>query len=597
MTERDETPEGSQDRRPAQFENGARRQSTERAGEEGRPEEPEARDDAQDAEAPPEGLTMPPWRACGYFATAIVLALAQGFGQSVISANAQQLQGSFATTQAETAWLTAAYMAPNVSITLALIKIRGQFGIRRFAEISIVGFVLAALLNFSAEGFGPNLAVRFLSGVAAAPMTSLAFLYMLEPLPPYRKMNVGLSAALTFIFMGSPVTRLISPHLLEIGLWHALASMEVALAAIGLGLIYLLPLKTPPTPMKIEAGDVISFFFIAVSFGCLAVAAVTGPIYWWTEHAWLGLLLAGGIAAFAVAACIELNRAEPLLDIRWLASPAILHFTAAILLFRLVLSEQTSGAAGLFRSLGLLNDEMQGLWLVVMGATLMGGAISAVLLKPGREVQFHTVALALLIAGSLMDARSTAQTVPSDMYLSQAMVGLASALFLPPALLSGLMSALAKGPNYILTFVIVFLTTQKLGGIFGGAIFSSFVQIRQRLHVERLSEALPATGPLVAERLAAASGALSAQVGDSALASAQAASQLAGEVQTQASVLAYNDAFLTIAAASAAALTLLLSHAAFKVWGNRPSDTAAEEAEMETEEREPVTETPRAQAA
>ncbi len=561
--------------------------------------QPDPADRAPEAEAP-SGLTMPAWRAWGYFATAVVLALAQGFGQSVISANAQQLQGSFATTQAETAWLTAAYMAPNVSLTLALIKIRGQFGIRRFAEISILGFVLAALLNVSAEGFGPHLAVRFLSGVAAAPMTSLAFLYMLEPLPDHRKMNVGLSAALTVIFMGSPVTRLISPHLLDVGMWEALTRMEAALAAIGLGLIYLLPLKTPPMPMRIEAGDVISFLFIAVSFGCLAVAAVVGPIYWWTERAWLGLLIAGGIGAFAVAACIELNRAEPLLDIRWLASPAILHFTAAILLFRLVLSEQTSGAAGLFRSLGLLNDQMQGLWLVVLGATLLGGAICAVLLKPGREFRFHAVALVLLIAGSLMDARATVQTAPADMYLSQAMIGLAAALFLPPALLSGLMSALAKGPNYILTFVIVFLTTQKLGGFFGAALFSSFVQVRQRLHAERLSEGLAGADPLVAERLDAVRAGLSPQVGDAALVSAEAVSRLAGEVQSQASVMAYDDAFLATAAASAVALALMLGHAALKTWRDRAAAAAAAApapASLETQDRAPAAAPPRAQAA
>ncbi|SFB82635.1 MFS transporter [Tropicimonas isoalkanivorans] len=547
------------------------------------------------SDAPPQGLTMPPWRACGYFATAVVLALAQGYGQSVISANAQQLQGSFSTTQAETAWLTAAYMAPNASLSLALIKIRGQIGIRRFAEVSIVGFLLATLLTFSAEDFGAHLAVRFLSGIAAAPMSSLAFLYMLEPLPPHRKMNVGLAAALTFIFMGSPVTRLVSPHLLDIGLWHALTSMEVALAAISLGLIYLLPLKTPPMPMRIEAADVISFFFIAVSFGCIAVAAVTGPIYWWTEHAWLGLVLAGGIAAFAVAASIELNRETPLLDIRWLASPPVMHFAAAILLFRLVLSEQTSGAAGLFRSMGLLNEQMQGLWLVVIGATLLGGVICAILMKPGREVQFHAVALCLLIAGSWMDSRSTAQTLPSDLYLSQGMIGLASALFLPPALLSGLMSALAKGPNYILTFVIVFLTTQKLGGIFGAAIFASFVQVRRQLHTQRLSESLAATDPLVTSRLATSFGALSPQLGDTTLVSAQAAAQLAGEVRMQASVMAYNDAFLTIAVTSAAALVLLLGHSALKVWRARKSITSPEE--TQAGRQEPASGTPQPQAA
>ena len=176
-----------------------------------------------------------------------------------------------------------------------------------------------------------------------------------------------------------------------------------------------------------------------------------------------------------------------------------------------------------------------------------------------------------------MDSRSTAQTIPSDLYLSQAMVGLASALFLPPALLSGLMSALAKGPNYILTFVIVFLTTQKLGGFFGSAIFSSFVRVRRQLHTERLSESLSSTDPLVADHLAMARGALSSQLADPTLVSAQAASQLAGQVRTEASVMAYNDAFLTTAAVSAAALVVLLGHSAVKARQTRISAKTPEE--------------------
>lgn len=525
----------------------------------------------------PGGLTMPPLRACCYFAASIVLALAQGFGQNQISANIQQAPGAFGTTQAETLWFVAAYMAPNVSLTLALIKIRGQFGLRRFAEISIVVFLLAALLNYVADGFWSNVAVRFLSGAAAASMTSLAFLYMLEPLPPQRKLNVGLSAALTFIFMGSALTRLISPHLFDAGLWPSLTALEASLAAIGLGMIYLFPLLSPPQPMKIEAGDIISFLFVAIGFGCLAVAAVTGSTYWWTERAWLGWVLAAGIASITIAACLELNRERPFLDIRWLVSPGVLHFAGALLLFRLVLSEQTSGAAGLLRTLGMLNEQSQGLWLVIIGGTIAGGAICAVLLKPGREVEFHVIALSLLIAGSLMDANSTSATLPSDMYLSQAMIALASALFLPPAMLSGLMAALAKGPNYLLTFIIVFLTTQKIGGIFGSALFSSFVQIRQKLHTQRLYETLTATNPLVTERISTWAKSLSPAITDSTYLSAQAAAQLAGEVKTQAGVLAYNDAFLAVAAISTAALILLLGHAAIRALNARRQTTQSEQ--------------------
>ncbi|MDO5757167.1 MAG: MFS transporter [Rhodobacterales bacterium] len=510
----------------------------------------------QVARAP--ALTMPPLRAAGFLLTAAVLAAAQGFSQNMVSANVQQLQGAFGATQAQTSLMVAVYMAPNVSLTAALIKIRAQFGLRNFAEISIIFFIAATLLNYAASDFYSTLGVRFISGVAAAPMTSLAFLYTLEPFPPERKLTWGLCFVLTVIFIAAPLTRLISPHLLEVGLWHGLTAMEVALAAICLGLIYIFPLASPPREKTIQGADVISFILIAASFGSLAVVFVLGPVYWWTEHDWLGWMLAAALGALALGAVAELNRKTPLLDIRWLSSPSMLHFASTMLLFRLVLSEQTSGAAGFFRTLGLLNDQMQVLWAIILGATILGGAICALTMKPGREPWFHVVALGLLIAGSLMDARVTSQTGPEQMYLSQLMIALAAALFLPPALSLGMRSALARGREYILSFIIVFLITQKIGGIFGGAVFSSFIQIRQRLHLERLYEAMPATNPLVAERLAALAGA----VADPSQRAAQAARSLGGQAAQQAAVMAYGDAFHMVAWVSALALALLLGHIA-----------------------------------
>ncbi len=522
------------------------------------PEEPE--EAAAEAEVP--FVPMHPLRAAGYFTASLTLALSQGFGQSVISANLLQLQGSFGATQAETVWLSAAYLAPNVSLTLVLIKVRNQFGLRNFAEISIIGFLAAALLNYAAGDLQSAMAVRFMSGAAAAPMTSLAFLYMLEPLPPERKMTYGLCAALTLIFMGPALTQLVSPYLLEVGLWHGLTALEAALAMVAFGLIYLLPLGKPQYAMKVHPNDITSYIFIAIGMGSIAVALVFGPIYWWTSTPWIGWLLALGIVSSAIAVVIELNRKVPLLDIRWIMSPAVLQFAAVLLVFRIVLSEQTSGAAGLFRSLGLMNEQMQVLNLIIIATTIAGGVICAFALKPGRERLFHIVALILLIIGALMDSNSTSQTVPSDMYISQTLIALASALFLPPALLSGMMSALEKGYDYILSFVIVFLTTQKVGGILGGSLFSTFIAIRQRLHLERIDEQLSTTDPLVQERLAQYAGAYGSSTTDAGASAAQGAAVLQGQAQTEASVMAYNDAFLTIAVISGVALAALLIHIA-----------------------------------
>ena len=525
--------------------------------------------------APPSPSTL---RIVGCIAASVALALAQGFGQSVVSANIQQLQGDFGATQAETAWLTAAYMAPNVSLTLMLIKIRNQFGLRSFAEISILGFLAAALLNYAAPDLRANLAVRFFSGVAAAPMTSLAFLYFLEAVPPERKMNMGLSLALTLVFMGSPLTRLVSPHLLEIGGWHGLTAMECALAMIGFGLIYLIPLGPVTMPMKIEALDLVSFAFIAVGFGAAAVALTLGSIYWWFEAPWIGVLLAVAVGTLAVAAAIELNRERPLIDIRWVTSREVLHFAGALLLFRLVLSEQTSGAAGLFRSLGLLNAQLQGLWALVVAVTVAGGVICAALLKPGREYGFHVVALACLIAGSLMDAGATSSVSPSDMYLSQGLIALASSLFLAPAMLRGLMSAMSRGTDYLLSFVIVFLTTQKLGGLLGAAVFSTFVKIRTRLHLQHLYDQLSVADGPTTERLRLLAGAWRETMPDATLRAARGAATLASQAAREASVLAYDDAFLATAILSGAALVGLLIHMAVEGLRASTSRAAAGEA-------------------
>ncbi|WP_139832304.1 MFS transporter [Mesorhizobium australicum] len=507
---------------------------------------------------------MHPARSGGYMLAALLLALTQGLGMNLVTANITQIQGSIGATTNEATWMVAAYMAPNVSLSLALIKIRAQYGLRNFAEISILGFVLASALNLMINDLPSAIIVRFMSGIAAAPMSTLGFLYMLEPFRPERKMQVGLPLALTNISLGAPVARLISPTLLDIEGWHNVTLLEVALALIAFCLVYNLPLGQPhPRAKVIEKLDVVSYLLIAIGFGATAVVLVLGRLYWWFEAPWLGVSLAVAIACVATAAVIELNRENPLLDIRWLSSPAVLHFTGALLVFRVVLSEQTTGAAGLFQVFGLNNGQTITLYWIILVASVAGGLSCVAVMKPGREPEIHLVALAFLIAGALMDSRSTNLTRPEEMYLSQALIAFAGALFLPPALLSGLMSALKKGPNYILSFVIVFLTTQSLGGLLGSAVFGTFITWREKLHSHALVEHLALTDPIVAQRVAQLSGAYARSLTDKALLNQEGIALLGQQATREANVLAYNDAFLLIAALAALAFVCLLIHIAF----------------------------------
>lgn len=233
------------------------------------------------AAPPPDGFfNMPPRRAAAYMLAAVLLSLTQGLGMNLITGNLLQIQGSLGATTIEATWLVAAYMAPNASLSLLLIKMRTQFGLRNFAEVAILVFVAVTFLHFLVDDYQSALVVRFFSGIAAAPMSSLGFLYMLESFPPARKMTVGLCLALTNISIAAPLAHIISPALLDLGDWHSLYVLEIALAMMACGAVYLLPLTSPPRAKVISRTDILSYLLIAIGFGrspwCSRWAGSTG---------------------------------------------------------------------------------------------------------------------------------------------------------------------------------------------------------------------------------------------------------------------------------------------------------------------------------
>jgi MFS family permease len=530
------------------------------------------RQEPQAPPAPPAAPVLMPWpRAALYMLTSLLLSLTQGLGMNLAAANLPQLQGSLAATTSEVTWLIAAYMAPNVSLSLILVKVRAQFGLRNFAELSILLFVLVMLLHIFVRDLQSAFVVRFFSGIAAAPISTLAFLYMLEPLPPAKKLSIGQPLVLTNIALGAPLARLISPDLLMLGDWHGLYLFEIALAMMAFAAVYLLPLTPPPRAKVIHWLDIVSYLFIAVGFGLTAMVFTLGRVYWWFEAPWLGVMLAIGVASLTCAVVIELNREAPFLDIRWLASKEILHLAGTLLVFRLLMSEQTAGAFAFFQILGLQNEQMATLSLVIIAASVAAGLSYIVLFKPGRETAIQMVALGLLLVGALMDSNATSLTRPEQMYVSQALIAAAGVLFLPPAMAAGLTLALQRGPTFILNFIVVFLTTQSLGGVIGSALVGTFITWRTRFHVQALAEHITWTDPLVTQRIAQLSGAYNRVITDKTLLNAEGIALLGQQVTREATVLAYNDAFLAIALLAAFALTVMVIHLAVRAIGKRLS--------------------------
>ena len=516
----------------------------------------------QPIQPPPE--PMSPARAAIYMASSLLLFLTQGLGMNLLNANIYQLQGSLSATTSEIAWLSAAYIAPYASMSIALFKIRMQYGLRRFAELSIVCFVLASVLNLFVSDLHSATVVRFLSGMAAAPLSTLGFLYMLEAFPPARKLSVGLSLALMNTTLAAPIARIISPPLMDLGGWHALYTFEMGLALMALPVVYLLPLTPPPRANVIQKMDILSYLLLAVGFGCLAVFLTLGRLYWWFEVPWLGMLLAGSIAALTLMVALELPRKMPLIDLRWVFSKENMHMAGILLLFRVVSSEQTTTAANFYMQLGLLNDQTQTMYAIILLASIAGGLVCTVLMLTRYVETAHVLALVLIATGAFLDSQSTSLTRPEQMYLSQAMVAAGAAMFLPPVMSKGFATAMAKGAPFIVNFLLIFLFTQSIGALVAQAALGTFVTLREKFHSNILVEHILLTNPFVAQRVSQLSGSYGKVITDKSLLSAEGLQLLGQQVTREANVLAYNDAFLVIAIASATGLVLLLGHLAWQ---------------------------------
>lgn len=527
---------------------------------------------------PPPFVAMAPWRSVLYFLSSVMFFLTQGLGMNLALANLNQIQGSIAATTTEAAWLSAAYMAPNVSLGILLVKVRMQYGVRALAKVAVICFIGASVLNLFISDLQSAIVVRFLSGIAAAPLATLGFLYMLEIFPPQKRGTVGLCLVTMNSMLGAPLTRLVSPTLIEFGGWRGLYTLEMSLALFVLPIIFLLPLTAPPRVKVIVRTDIVSYLFIAIGYGCVAVALSVGRPYWWFEAPWLGVTLVVAVASLFIAAMIELGREHPLIDFRWLLSWRNIHIFGILLIFRLLAGEQSAIVMLWYQNIGLLFDQLQMLYLIILVFTVVGGFVCAALLNRGYSRSIQVVALVMLATGAFIDSHTTSLTRPEQMYLSQALVAMGSAMFVPPTLADFFNSAFAKGPAYVVTFFVVFMFTQVIGALVATASYGTFITIREKFHSSILAEQITLTNPIVANRLSTLAAPYAKVVGDPTLMNSEGLTLLSAQVTREANTLAFGDAFFVAGAIAVVALALMLIHMTYQFLHSKLTRSSAQSA-------------------
>jgi MFS family permease len=484
----------------------------------------------------------PPLRLA-YAGVGVLLALTGGLGNALVGANLPNIQGHLGLTPTEGAWIPAAYLMVNVSSNLVLFKVRQQYGLRRFAEVGLLASALVSFLHLFVESFGMAVFVRAASGLAAAPLSAMATMYILQAFPK-AMLGQGLVVALGLSTLATPLAWLMSPALLDLGEWRGLYLFESGLAIISWAAVVALKLPRSVRVRVIEPLDYVTFALLGPALALIGAVFAQVRTQWPPDHPWMAAALAAALLLTLAAFALEHHRANPLLQTRWLGSLGALRFALGALGLRFLLSEQTYSATGLLRTLGMGPDQLQPLYAVMLVGILIGIAVSALTFNQKTVVPQILLSVVLIAVGSFLDYGATSLTRPQNMFVSQFLLSVAGAMFMGPLLLVGIMPVLKRGPEYIVSFVVLFAIAQSFGGLAGPAILGTVQQFREHEYSAIINAGVDPTDGVVQQRLQLQGQVYGRVVTDPVLRQAQGIGQLAQAATREANVRAYNDVFL-----------------------------------------------------
>jgi MFS family permease len=485
-------------------------------------------------------------RMWAYGAIALLAGTTGGLGNALVTSNIAYFQGTLGLTAWEAAWIPAAYAMTYISSNLVLVKFRQQFGLLLFVRLILVVYAVATMLHLVVHGFWSAILVRGISGIAAAGLNTLGVLCWFQAMPAGPKRLMGIVLGVSIPQLATPLSRVIAPALLEWGDWRMSYMFELGLALLTLAAVLILPLPPSERSKAFERNDFLTIALLFPGIGLLCSILALGRTYWWFSAPWLGWSLIAAIVLIISAAAVEHKRANPLLATRFIGQWPVVRIAAVAFCIRIVVAEQSFASVGLLSTLGYGTEQYRTLFIVVTLASIAGLFISLIMFRPEAPARNIQLACLLIAIAAFLDSRATNLTGPANLYLSQAIMGVAALMFIGPAMLIGLSRALLCGPQFFISWIVVFLASQNLGGLVGSALFGTLQTVREKFHSSVLTQQVLLGDPTDAAKFGASAQHVGGVITDPALRSAEGAALVGQQVAREANLLAWNDVFLII---------------------------------------------------
>lgn len=463
---------------------------------------------------------------------------------SVANVSLPHIQGSLSAGQDEVTWVLTSYLVSNAVVIPMSGWLARMMGRKRYLLASIVIFTVSSVLCGSATGLAEMIAFRIIQGIGGGGLQPMSQAILLETFPAeQRGMAMGVFGM--GIVLGPVLGPLVGGYLTDNYTWRWIFYINLPLGLIGLALISLFVFD-PSYQERQRPNDRIDYVGIALlslGLGSLQVVLDKGQ-----RDDWFGsdfILTLSIVAAVSLTALIfwELRQERPILDLRifrdqsFAAGSAIMFFTFFAFIGALVL-------------LPLYLQTIMGYTAFLAGLVLgPGGALLLVMLPLAGKLTERIDARVLLGAGLLVTAYSVyymsgfnGQIDFRTAVMGRVLQGFGMPFIFVPVTFVAMAYVSKEQMN---NASAIFNLLRNLGGSFGVAFVATMLERRSQFHQYRLVDHLTPFDPGLATALDRLKDFFSLQPGSLGDHTRSAMAQIYGELQRQATILAFDDVFFS----------------------------------------------------
>ncbi len=399
-------------------------------------------------------------------------------GTSVVNVAIPYIQKDLGVSTDEVRWVSTAYLL-SLGIAVPLSGwLGGRFGLTRVYLASLVAFTVASGLCGAAWDITSLVTFRVLQAFPGGFISVIAMTLLFRIVPPNR-----LGTAMGLYGLGVILAPALGPvlggWLVEYSSWHLIffVTVPVGVVAIAAATVIL----PRPRPVSWPRFDWAGYAAIALGLLALLIAADRGPDpeWGWTDLRVLALA-AFGLLSLALFVVIELEVAEPLIDLRVFRSR-----TYCVSLTLIAIS-----SIGLFALLYYIPQfllTVRGYQALEAGLLLVPSALAMAVTAPvaGRLVDRFgprwpaVTGMAVAAFGSLLMAHLTADTPRDELILWTTIRNVGVGLSMMPCMSAGLgtlSGALVTSGSAMSNVVLRVSSSLGVAG-FGGLVSVQYAQL------------------------------------------------------------------------------------------------------------------------